>query len=356
MIRKFPEVFRDAANLLRIRHHHEEALLIYNLLRQSAVAADESFGLAIAACHHGLKNIGETISCLNSIIQKDAGSVEARIQLARVYEENGQTELATMTARDVLNMRKFDQLRLAQRRVELRADVSSVSLGTTRDSRSNTVARHGRNKTPKPSSNVVGRVQAHRAKREKIWRSRDQLNILRANIPTGNEEAALHWMTIARLLMLEFQQNREFFPTRDKHNQYLKAQTQRSRYGRNVAELTELAKMDGMLSYLDQRSIHILKDLGVDGDLQSNDHPIDDFYGVHFDEWLDMYCFFAYLAAGRGFRKDCWGALGTASTANVFILHDKRSKLLHACTLGKYFSLQKMVKSLMIRSLFYNPK
>lgn len=84
------------------------------------------------------------------------------------------------------------------------------------------------------------------------------------------------------------------------------------------------------------RSRHTDLDTGVFEPVDPNDLNVtpDDFRGISFDDWVDIFCRYAVSLAKRGQARECWPILHSMQEANIFF-EGRRLQHLHVCWLSK---------------------
>ncbi|KAF2121720.1 hypothetical protein BDV96DRAFT_536558 [Lophiotrema nucula] len=170
-------------------------------------------------------------------------------------------------------------------------------------------------------------LQAARTQHREIEASFSRLRMLQEAADDGDEDAASEFLSITRELLEEFSTFDLFY--------YNKKHKFRS-YFRRVAH-GELWK-DSALMMLAVAANRV-EDGQEEPDLQETPRTQpNDFYGIHFDEWLDAFCMYAILLARNTEDNRCFRALDILTRTNIFYWSQKSThqiqKVRLACALA----------------------
>jgi general transcription factor 3C polypeptide 3 (transcription factor C subunit 4) len=72
-------------------------------------------------------------------------------------------------------------------------------------------------------------------------------------------------------------------------------------------------------------------------------HPIDslptvipnDYYGISFDEWLDIFMEYAFVVARQGENEEAYDTLSAAADASVWYHSKPKLRQIHICVISK---------------------
>ncbi|KAF2481944.1 hypothetical protein BDY17DRAFT_325449 [Neohortaea acidophila] len=100
------ELFVEVAESLNSHGLFADALRFYERIKDHRPDDDERFWMSIAQCYRAQDRYQEAEQCLLKITTTQPQSIEARIQLARLYDAIGQREKAFMMAEEVTALSK----------------------------------------------------------------------------------------------------------------------------------------------------------------------------------------------------------------------------------------------------------
>ncbi len=190
--------------------------------------------------------IAEAKDCYQAIVDHDDVNIEARLHLARLYEELGMPERAGPCIQDVLSLNSRNSTRPDKARpIEQTSGARSLTSTSTM-------------LTPCPPRQITKpraleaemREQAHTQSALMIYlRVQDSSEKAR----DGDGESKILWMAAARTLVQDFRSNRTFYPY-DKHMKFLGYSKQarigslKTKAGQGMREVQSLAGKLNLLS------------------------------------------------------------------------------------------------------------
>ena len=153
---------------------------------------------------------------------------------------------------------------------------------------------------------------------ERIRSNKDALTSCREDMNAGDYDALDMWLAAASSLIGDFRSMRVFYPGRDKHIRF-------TGYGKPSKILDEMEAMRDRLQEGEELPTQAQR---------LRDGVPDDFHGLLFEEWLDIFCELSIRLAHQGQLEQCYDNLQAASYANVFYHDAKACHQIHACWLA----------------------
>ena len=173
-------------------------------------------------------------------------------------------------------------------------------------------------------------LKAARAQHREIAASFRRLEDLIQPAEEGNEASVLEWMSIARELIEEFSTFDLFYYDRKKPF---------IGYFRRVGGRNELWN-ESALMVLAITNNNIEDGKGQPDIKEKPDKAPEDFYGVHFDQWIDVFAQYAVFLARRGEEERCFSTLEVAHQSNVVNLSQRYGHTLQLCRLACALALE----------------
>lgn len=308
----FPDCLKDIANTLLEGENAERALEYIGIYRQIAdvsgdIAVDADLLVTQGRCHIILGDKAAAEECFIAAIEDEQDHIEARVQLANMYEgeevQEGREE-AFLLVRQALNL-------------ELRAD------GKPRRRRGPYGPRKPRAKkdgqTPRKSNYMPRRLlNAEKRKQQELelqavaTKNYQLVEEAKARLDAGDEDARPTWMAAAKDLLDDFRSFKEFYPW-DKYIRYLGyGETADSTNTATPARNTKLAAMAARLQS------HLVPDADATAnpDTTSPNQPPapkmpvktlpPDHRGIPFSTWLDLFLSYALALAHSGHRHEAY--------------------------------------------------
>lgn len=188
---------------------YEEALRFYKPIQHTEYA-DVSFFMAMGDCCRAMNNLEEAENCYLTVAEHDAGNIESRVQLAKLYENIGMSEQALKYVNDAVllgrqegrrNRRRKDT-RLEELAKEFRTGDLAASPGPSDQPPEASAAS--------PSAILASTGESERT--ENIQFLFKKLLQLDPKVQAGDIEATEDWLDITDALLREFRSNRAFYP------------------------------------------------------------------------------------------------------------------------------------------------
>lgn len=224
---------------------------------------------SLAICYKGINRPHDAERCYKNII--DYGNqhngdnrrgeevnrrLEARVELAKLYEELGMPESALPIVKDLLKMGKRDvvmKANLHTRGSTPDHDADNAADGGEPAQETTTIDGKPWTDPPQPRKRkervAVQREGQERQEREQFrdLHTKDlytTLKPLHEAVVDGEEQATEEWMSIAELMIQDFRSMKLFFPRRDKHIRFVGYQNKRHKDpdSKAIIEINAMAK------------------------------------------------------------------------------------------------------------------
>lgn len=342
-VEDYADLFRDAAEALRVQTYHKEAIQFYEPIRSVPEACDHEFYMHLAESYLAVGQKTEAEECYKFIIDNDADDVESRVALAKFYESETRMPEAITLIHEVMRLGRSDAVRKAR----LNADKPQRPKATGRKSaiRAATPDEPSDDEESQPGEDgeevdddeehepvlIKRKKRAPRAKaarptarprmNETLLTIQEQAHRIKTNhlllrsskeaADDGDEVALGDWMTAANDMLEDFRAMKVFYPGRDKHIKF-------TGYRKNAKTALQ-NEMEAMKRRLQD-------------DDDAEDEPVidgesipDEFHDIRFQEWLDIFCGYALQLAKADERDRCYDTLQAAFYASIFY-HDSTSK------------------------------
>lgn len=207
----YGDLFREVADALKEHGLFDQAYRFYYPIQETSDHADIGYYMAMADCCLLLEMWAEAESYFLTVADNDAKHMESRIELAKLYEELGESEKALKSITEAIRIGREDSrarrrgkdTRLEQLAAEFRAAESGAPLPNTQE----------------PSASLTTYVPSARARGKDETSRLDDAQYLFAKMKAldyyvqgGDEEALEDWLDIADALLRDFRSNRVFYP------------------------------------------------------------------------------------------------------------------------------------------------
>ena len=352
---QYYDVFLHVAETLRTYRLWKPALKFYEAIRDEMDITDDGFFMGIAQCFAETERYGDAEDIYRWIIRKSPQEVQARIDLAKLYEKQGWKEEALPLIKEVMRLgRKEDVIRAnllpRQHQRPRKQSAPMVTPGRRNLDAHNTpdgvVPQSGRSAqypTPTPSARsseqpaLPQTTQQHYASRMEDRLRRMQLqekdiekhhSVVQTEWPAleddTNEQAVKKWMDSARLMVEAFRQMDVFYPVKrpDKtrsHDFVGYARTHKSWRDESSSVQKQANEVFDRLRSTNSEDEDD-EDSGAVQQPKSLDPSVPrDFHGIVFTEWHRIFVDLALLYAKYAEQLRCYDVLkGGLFRANVF--------------------------------------
>ena len=203
----YPDLFREAADVLRLTGHHNESLRFYEPLQQLSDYTDASFFMDMAECYKALGLNTEAEDCYQTVIHNDNDNIEARVQLAKMYEELGISERAVVYVKEVIALGRAEVVSKPQKRSRR----PKFAGATVAEPSAPTAISSG--PICQQFIDSAGQTEeGEKKKAENFHVIYSQMQGLMPGLRTGEEQATTEWMKLANILIQDFRSNKVFYP------------------------------------------------------------------------------------------------------------------------------------------------
>lgn len=209
LVVEFEDLFYESADSLQTAGLYKEALVFYKALQRDD--GDASLLLKMGGCYLQIKQNRQAEDCFQTAIQVDDSNVEARILLAKLYEDLDEQEHAFVYINEIMNLRKQTKKQKPRQRKD---DSASVE---------NKLFPKSASKSYYKPKRVVDPAERQRQEDSKSERLQEQYNIMRQErdeMRAGNHGASQAWMDAADELVTDFRGFKSFYPW-DKYIRFL---------------------------------------------------------------------------------------------------------------------------------------
>lgn len=214
-------------------------------------------------CFLGDKLQGQAEECFQAAIQLDENNIEARMELAKLYESLNEQEQAFIYVNEVMKIQNCENplqpLKRRKRGRKPKVDEPSSVQGKESKETSGQASDDEHLASTKQPNHKRLRLADPQAKLEEEMKRAEQLQFQyrtlrseREEMLNGNREAARAWMMAARDLTDDFRSVRSFYPF-EKYVRFIGYKVQESRAGADVPLDDEATAMAERLS---NRSFH----------------------------------------------------------------------------------------------------
>ncbi|KAK2739217.1 bifunctional purine biosynthetic protein [Colletotrichum kahawae] len=296
-VQDFPYLIRDIADELYMVPRISEALDYYELLRHSIYGQDATLLLQLGRCYLARSDLAAAEDCFLVAIQVDETNIDARIELARIYEKAKEEEEALILLSEAAAL---DRINDGGNQLEDSSGHPNRSRGRASALSDGTKPRRQRDQRRRPTNNGVvrtryrprklvapdQRLQEERARADELTRRYEVVRNLKRDIQAGDHSLIPQWMAAAGELVGDFRSFRKFYPW-DKYLKFLGAANDVvfSASSRTQPGLSELAeRLSKTPSILDDRRINVA-------------YEDDGYRGIPFREWLELFLDYAVSLA-----------------------------------------------------------
>ncbi|KAK2612946.1 transcription factor TFIIIC subunit tfc4 [Conoideocrella luteorostrata] len=302
----------------------ELAIRYFELLRNLPGEPDAAVLLQIGRCHLASAEQAKAEELFLAALEVDEDNIDARIELANMYETAREDEEALILAAEALALREA-QDQSAEDGFDKEPRHARTSIGliprtSRRDARVNTADRPAmvgsvtrrpmipRRYRPKRLAGPDKRRQEEQTRAFKLSQQYSIVRDLKQQISAGHNELIPAWMASSKELIDDFRSLKRFYSW-DKYLHFLGSKGL-SQEGGSAVPGTELSQMYERLS----RSIAPQTEQGHQLDtLDAATHQ-----GITFDDWLDLFLEYAIGLAILHRRQEAYQVCAAAKDSTVF--------------------------------------
>lgn len=301
LLRPIADHFRDAG-------FYQDALSYYLPLTKMSDEVDSCLLIELGRCHIHLNNDDEAQKYFVAALQEDNDNIDARMELAKMFEKQGRMEEAFSLVNQAMRLRQT-----AQPNENNAGENGNDNEHRRRRSRK---PRHTNSKNPKNSVYMDEVTKAEHLKAQ-LHILTQELERMRAGIP----ESLSSWMAAAKDLTDDFRGFKTFYPW-DKFIKFIG-------YSGNSRILAE-TPLDSDLSAMAER---LSRGLGADSQETASDNVNipQDYRGIPFSRWLDIFLEYALCLARNGYSHRSYELCEAAKDAIVFYHSREDMFLINIC-------------------------
>ena len=209
-IHDYPDLFREAANALRVRNYYHEALRYYEPVQQISYYADAAYFMEMAACYKAVGLRTEAEDCYKVVVASDEGDPEARRRLLEMCSESGASPPGERDDGEVLSVKQHKARKRGGDK-----DAKQPKKGKALPSWATTMLAP-RQAPPSAKQMSLEREEAYEQDVNALYIRRETLT---AQDTYGNESSKTEWMAITKTLIQGFKDNKVFYPF-DRHHRF----------------------------------------------------------------------------------------------------------------------------------------
>ncbi|CAB4401438.1 unnamed protein product [Rhizophagus irregularis] len=347
-VEQYVDLYYEVAETYTDKGLFEDALSIYEIIVENESTDKPLAWMRMGMCHRELGNLESVAEYFAAVVKELPDNLDIKMALAETYEDLDEKEKALEIVNEVLEARKR---KLAQAAAESQLESSSstsnqlnisslhnLSAGTLQNESSliQTVSEESK-------ANAFARAEEERkqkiAEKEKETKIQfHRLDLLYDRSKLGDCESAKEFLETARNVVIDWKNNRAFYPQRDRMLPFKGWDRRRSWRKQVYFEEFENSN-DSDDAYLDEQATTMAKRLqwridGEKGELEDEIRKkITEFNGITFEKWFDFFIKYIVTATKNNCEQEAFDLLKLACRANVFF-HN-----IHYTTVLKLLSL-----------------
>ncbi|RDA89700.1 hypothetical protein CP533_0672, partial [Ophiocordyceps camponoti-saundersi (nom. inval.)] len=321
-VNEFPFLAYDLASELHRHGQQPLAIQFLQLLRNFLGDSDPALLLLLGRSYLAVGEHSSAEECFLAAIEADQDSIDARIELANIYERAREDEEALILAAEAMALREASAHRIKiscaehgetarssrarARRRQCRVHTTDHTAAVAKVSRDSIVPRRYR---PKRLTDPNKRLQDEQARVAKLTRDYEAVRDLKQQIVAGRKDLIPAWMTTCRELVDDFRSLKRFY-TWDKYLHFIGSgrRSSNSTDERSHSELTDM--YERLSRCVAPQSDQPSQGQGFTG---LNAHR-----GISFDDWLDLFLDYAIGLAILHRRQEAYQICKAAKDSTVF--------------------------------------
>ncbi|KAF7561875.1 hypothetical protein G7046_g2248 [Stylonectria norvegica] len=313
----FPFIAFDLAGELSRSGQTPLAIKYYEILRDMPGNADATILLQLGRCYSVSGEHATAEEYFLAAIDADEDNIEARIELANLYEKAREEEEALILAAEALALREArDQDGGSNQDIRAALTAQASKLPEHRALRHKEVAARRQNGArgviprryrPKRLAGADKRQQDEQARAVKLSQQYQVVRDLREQINAGRTDLVPTWMASSKELVDDFRSLKKFY-TWEKYLHFLGS--------KSSLEQTETDKPKTELAQMYERLARTLApNPGQEGGDQGTS---DSHQGISFDKWLDLFLDYAIGLAIEHRREEAYQVCEAARDSTAF--------------------------------------
>ncbi|CAG8578363.1 6219_t:CDS:10, partial [Funneliformis mosseae] len=345
-VEQYVDLYYEVAETYTDKGLFEDALAIYEAVVVNE-STDKSFAwMRMGMSHRELGNLESAAEYFAAVVKELPDNLDVKMALAETYEDLDEKEKALEMVNEVLEARKEKHIQTA---AESKVPSSTSNQFSASFSRSipagslQTEASLIQTVSEESKANAFARAEEERkqkiAEKEKETKIQfHRLDLLYGRSRLGDSESAIEFLETARNVVVDWKNNRAFYPQRDRMLPFKGWDRRRS--WRKQAYFEELENSnDNDDAYLDEQATTMAKRLQwrIDGEKDELEDEIrkkiTEFNGIIFEKWFDFFIKYIVTSTKNKCEQEAFDLLKLAGRANVFF-HN-----IHYTTVLKLLSL-----------------
>ncbi|KAI5460082.1 hypothetical protein BGZ63DRAFT_426031 [Mariannaea sp. PMI_226] len=317
----FPFLAFDVAEELAHRGHTSLAIKYYEILRDLPGGVDAMVLLQLGRCHFANGDNATAEEYFLAAIDNDEDNIDARIELANMYEKAREDEEALILAAEAMALREARHQNQGQtQNLEGLSIPYSSTQAAARVPRRRAIGPRGpdnvggkrvipRRYRPKRLAGPDKRRQDEQSRAVKLSQQYEVVRDLRRQIKAGRSDLISEWMASSKELVDDFRSLKKFY-TWEKYLRFLGSRSSLDQTGANEPK-TELAQMY-------ERLARTVAPSTVHEGSERLPSALDDHQGISFDRWLDLFLDYAIGLAMEHRRDDAYQVCESARDSTAF--------------------------------------
>ena len=253
----YPDLYRLVADRLQASKLYQHALRFYEPLKRIPQETTGDLYVQMGYCFLGDKLQMQAEECFHAAVQLDEHNIEARIELAKMYESLNEHEQAFIYVNEVMSIRRIQNPAPVKRRRRggRQAKVDGSPLVQSKeaseqgsDDEEFTAVKYYKYKRHR-LADPDGKLEEETTRTELLQIQYHTLRRKYEEMRNGNHEAVHAWMTAARDLTDDFRSVRSFYP----YDKYVRFLGYKEKEAGSVADGSLDSELAAMVERLSQR-------------------------------------------------------------------------------------------------------
>ncbi|KAL7928836.1 RNA polymerase III transcription initiation factor complex [Trichoderma chlorosporum] len=320
-ITEFPFISYDLASEIAKYGQPQKAIRYLELLRASTEETDATLLVQLGRCYLATGQQSTAEECFHAAIDAEEYNIDARIELANMYEKAKEDEEALILAAEAMALKEAQGQPLGE--LSAKEQLHTFSMIADRGKRGMAASQpRAGPRQARPKSNQTARIlpRRYRAKRFanpdkrrqdersraiKLSRQYELVRGLKQQIKSGSNDLIPVWMESCKELVDDFRSLKRFY-TWDKYLRFLGRKELLEQFA-NAEANTELSQMFERLT----------RSLAPQGDILPGP-SFDNHQGISFDDWLDLFLDYAIGLSLAHRREEAYQVCESARDSTVF--------------------------------------
>jgi general transcription factor 3C polypeptide 3 (transcription factor C subunit 4) len=209
----YPDLFWATADCLQDSGFHQQALIFYQALHQTGKQTDPSLHLRMGKCYLAQKLNTQAEEFFQLAIQLDECNIDARVQLAKMYEDLNEQEQAFIYVSEIMKIRRMRDSEKWRR-------VGAEGHSNNDDFYMPTKLKRKTRYTPRRLVDPSERQKQESLRAERLQEQFAVMRLEQNGMRAGQEGPTLAWMEAAQDLIEDFRGFKTFYPW-DKYVHFL---------------------------------------------------------------------------------------------------------------------------------------